>query len=105
MTPGLYHHRDQLRLQQERKRAIVNSQDSSPQQMHAARIDVETLEREIQETNVAIIEDEKFVRDFNGLLNELYISKYKSRHRSLLVTQIEDAQSRVMRELGEKTGS
>lgn len=63
------------------------------------------LEKEIRSLQMAIRENEDFATSMGERLEELAESAHKSRHRSLVITHLEEAQDLLLRELGDKPAS
>lgn len=74
----------------------------SPQERHSKTLRQDEIRREMIQLDAAVFENETFARELQGLLMRLAVSNHKSRHRSLVITGLEDVQSRLLRELGDK---
>ena len=102
MTPGLYQDLEKLQARQRKRREVAADSDAEPHVRHAGKVDAEILTTEILQTTSAILENEEFASQIQGQLNRLSVSAHKSRHRSLVITLLEQAQDRLRRELGNK---
>lgn len=74
----------------------------SPQEQHSKTVRQEEIRREVVKIEAAVLENETMASELTGLLNRANVSSHKSRHRSLVITGLEDVQSRLLRELGDK---
>ncbi len=102
MIIGLYHERHAAETQLAAKRDYLASGEGSPRQLHDAQRVRDELLLQIPKLHEALAENESMACRLQGVLNQLHVSKYKSRHRSLVITGLEDVQSRLLRELGDK---
>lgn len=102
MIHGLQHDLKGLQQLLSRKQAYLDSSEGTPNERHAVQVEVKELEAKIFATMGAILEGGEMVREIQGILNQLHVSKHPSRHRSLVITELENAQSRLLRELGDK---
>jgi hypothetical protein len=102
MNPGLYYYASAKAQTAAAKRAIADDPESAPFIAYAAHEDTVELAREMVELGLHIEEDETAVLRIQELLNFLAASSYKSRLRSLAITDLEQAQDRLRRELGDK---
>lgn len=102
MIKGLYQELADLQAQRRSKQAFVDAKVGSARALHDAAVFVQTADAGVFSLMGAILESEEMAREIQGLLNRLHTAKHQSRHRSLALRHLEDAQSRLMRELGDK---
>ncbi len=100
MTPGLYQERTAVRQAMERHKGSAADTELEPHVRHHAKTNAEMNARKIVELNEAIEENLAAIRQIQGTINALSISKHKTRDRSLVITKLEEAQDRLRRELG-----
>lgn len=100
MIHGLYHELQTAKVSLAGKRDFLASGEGSPRLRHDATRDRDELLVLIPKLEEAISEDEAMVSRLQGVINQAATSKFKSRHRSLVLTGLEDVQSRLLRELG-----
>lgn len=98
---GLYKKIAELVIQLQAKRVIAEDTFAEPRDGFNANEDAVRLEREIAELKSMADEDAAMVATLMLVLEKLENSKHKSRHRSLVITLLEDAESRLLRELGD----
>lgn len=102
MTPGLY----QLLAEKITALRASNARRDAPDVTPVDRdIYVSTgagLENQIRNLQIAIRENEDFATSLGERLEELAESVHQSRNRALVITYLEEAQSRLLRELGDK---
>lgn len=84
------------------RRTIFLDPEAGAGQVHDAEVDIGILSKEIEDLEYEIAEDVKFVGEMQRFVNFLSVTKYKSWHRTLALRHCEDAQSRILRELGDK---
>ena len=102
MIQGLYQlHADKTRELAE-ARAIVADPEAGAGERHDAEFKVGQLTKELVDLEYQIHEDIKFIGEQQKFINFLTVTKYKSAHRTLALRHCEDAQSRILRELGDK---
>lgn len=102
MIKGLYQlHADKTRELAE-ARAIVADPEAGAGERHDAEFNAGQLTRELVDLEYQIHEDIKFVGEQQKFINFLTTTKFKSAHRTLALRHCEDAQSRILRELGDK---
>lgn len=102
MINGLYHELHEKNAQLSRFRAVAEDPATSSVHAHDANFHAERLAKELVDLEFQIHEDIKFVGEQQKFINFLITSKYKSAHRTLALRHVEDAQSRILRELGDK---
>jgi len=102
MIIGLHQKLEDLQTQRKRRQAFADAGIGSARELHDAAVFVKTAEGEIFALKAAILEGGEMVREIQGVLNQLHVSKHQSRHRSLATTALENAQSRLLREIGDK---
>lgn len=101
MIHGLYHLLAEKTAKRADGEARLADPEISPNERHSLEWTAEDLDREIARIGEAIAEDEGLAVCLLGLLNRIKVSAHDSRHRSLAFTHLEDAHSRILRELGE----
>lgn len=102
MIQGLHYDLCSMQEQTALKLEVANDTFAAPITADNANDDAIRLQREIEKTKAAIAEDESIIEDLQTLITRLEKSLYKTRHRSLLITHLENAQDRLRRELGDK---
>ena len=81
-------------------RTLEQTQKAAPQDRHAAKVDAGILQNVLGNLEVMITENMRMIAEIQGVLDSLGVSKRQSRHRSLVITHLEQAQDRLRRELG-----
>ena len=76
----------------------------SANERHSLEWTAEDLDREIVRISAAIREDAALGAAITDILYRLSLSPHDSRHRTLAFTHLEDAHSRLLRELGDVPG-
>lgn len=75
----------------------------SPQEEHSLNWELQDLDRAAAKLMNAIGEVERMVRDIGGMIVLMTNAPHNSAHWTLAIRHLEDAQSRLLRELGDKT--
>lgn len=100
MSPGLYQTLAEGNLRLKKLRKMQADTEASPLECDRARTDADNLQRDLVGVEKAISENLSLASRIQGLLNELHVSKHKTRDRSIVQTHLEEAQDRLRRELG-----
>lgn len=101
MISGLHHQLAQTRQQLVAASDRANHPNAEPRDTHAAQAHADVLGREIADLQHHIEGDLKLCDEIQQLINFLNASKAKTAHRTLALRHLEDAQSRLLRELGQ----
>lgn len=102
MIPGIY---SQIKSKQEardRRAAAALHAADGPRVCHDHEVAADVLGGQIATLKSHAEENERMIGNLQGLLMELAASGHQSAHRTLALRHLEDAQSRLMRELGER---
>lgn len=102
MIQGLYYQLATKNLLLAKARAIIADPEAGAGQVHDAEVNAGILSRELVDLEYQIHEDIKFVGEQQKFINFLTATKYKTANRMLALRHCEDAQSRILRELGDK---
>ena len=76
----------------------------SPADLHDATAITERLEKEIDQLAESIVAEEFLIIDIGHMIDRLEKTNFKTAHRTLALRHLEDAQSSLIRELGDKPG-
>lgn len=99
---GLYQNLARMRAILAGKRVTAAAVDSDPRIAHDVSVEVLRMAREEKELMTQIQEDVEFMAGIQGLINRITVSPHGSANRTLAIRHLEDAQSRLQRELGDK---
>lgn len=100
---GLYHDLVMLRTQLASKRVTAAAVDSDPHIAHDSGVSVIRMESEEREMVNYIAGAERYVAEIQGMMNRMLAGGVaRTPHRTLVIRHLEDAQSRLLRELGDK---
>jgi hypothetical protein len=99
---GLYHDLMMLRTLLASKRVTAAAVDSDPRIAHDAGVSVIRMAGDEKALTEQILEDVTWIANLQGMINRMTVSKHGSAQRTLALRHLEDAQSRLLRELGEK---
>jgi hypothetical protein len=102
MAPGLHHQLADMKRQAAEKRAIADDPASAPFIGYSAHEDAMRLGREMADLGIAIEDTALAIHRIQEHMDFLHASPHKSRLRSLALTDLEQAQDRLRRELGDK---
>lgn len=102
---GLHHQLAEMKRQAEAKRLIADDPESAAFIGYSAHEDSLQLARDMIPLGIAIDENLSLILHLEEALQGLADSPHNSRHRSLVITLLEQAQDRLRRELGDKPGS
>ena len=102
MIKGLYHLHAEKTRELAEARAIVADPEAGAGERHDAVFNAGQLSAERVDLEYQISEDVVFIGEQQKFINFLTVTKYKSAHRTLALRHCEDAQSRILRELGDK---
>jgi hypothetical protein len=80
-------------------RARERNPRTDPRTAHEAGVSADQLDREIVELELAIAGNEKLISAIQQEINFLLASPYKSASRMIALRHLEDAQSRLIREI------
>lgn len=100
MTPGLYQEIATLLARRRQMDATAANPGVEPSVQHSARSESAISARKMKSAMEAAMENRLLMVKIQGILNELTDSPHTSRHRSLVITKLEEAQDRLVRELG-----
>jgi len=103
MIQGLHHKLAAKIGQRESANARLADPDISANEKHSLEWTAGDLEREIERLAEHIGQDEDMAKAIGQFINFLQESAHESRHRSLCITHLEQAQDRLRRELGDST--
>lgn len=98
MIIGHYHHLQRLNARIHAVQPVA----MEPRVAHIETVSRDQLRLERDNMAEAILEDEEWISELQGLLNRITCSPHGSAHRQLAIRHLEDAQSRLLRELGDK---
>lgn len=102
MNPGLHYHLYAKRQLLVKAEATSLDPDSGAAATHNAVVSSAILSREIADLEEQIGQDVDMEEAIGQFINFLQASKHKTRLRSLTLTDLEQAQDRLRRELGDK---
>jgi hypothetical protein len=100
MNPGLYQKIETLLARRRQQDATAKNPGAEPYVRHTAEMNAENAGREMKMAMEATLENRLIIAKIDDILNQLTASPHTSRHRSLVVTKLEEAQDRLRRELG-----
>jgi uncharacterized protein (UPF0276 family) len=100
MISGLYKEIETLLARRRQMDATAANPGMEPSVQHSARLESALSARKMKSTMEAALENRLLIVKLQGILNDLTDSPHTSRHRSLVVTKLEEAQDRLRRELG-----
>ena len=100
MTPGLYQRIENLLTRRRQQEATAGNPGAEPQVRHLAGVYAATASKQMQESMEAAMENRVLISKIQDLIDHLGSSPHTSRHRSLVITKLEEAQDRLLRELG-----
>ena len=103
MIQGLYQKLADKIAQRESARERLADPDTSANEKHSLQWTAGDLDREIERLVEHIGQDEDMAKAIGQFINFLQESAHDSRHRSLVITHLEQAQDRLRRELGDNT--
>lgn len=103
MEHGLYHQLAEKRVCLASDLRLSRSATTEPRDAHCAGVNAGMLEREIEDLENQILADQRLCGEIQHAINFLTASKTKTRQRALALAELENAQSRLLRELGEKS--
>lgn len=86
----------------EATRLIASADDVTAHSRHAAAEDLPRLSRQFVALETAIAENQEAAADIGAWIERLETADHKSRHRALVVGKLEEAQDRLLRELGDE---
>jgi len=102
MIHGLYHQRAEKVLRARAKRLLATDLTALPAERHAAETDADSLVRELARISGEIADVETWLSDLAPLIRKLRIRNIGYRNATLALQHLEDAESRLIRELGDK---
>lgn len=102
MIQGLHHELATKIARQDAANARLTDPDISANEKHSLNWTAGDLEREIDRIEEQIGQDEDMANAIGQFINFLNESNHKSRLRSLAIADLEQAQDRLRRELGDK---
>lgn len=100
MMPGLYQEIENLLGRKRLKEAVAANMGAEPPVRHTAAYESAAATRSMKAAMEAAMENRLLVVKIQGILDELNDSNHSSRHRALVITALESAQDRLLRELG-----
>ena len=103
MITGLYKQHTAAILRAREKRLAAGDPAALPRDRHEAEVDADRLTRERADLGTMILQSQSLINDIENVLTALASFK-GSRLRSLAITDLEQAQDRLLRELGDKPG-
>ena len=101
MIKGLHHRKELLSRDLLTLRARARRPETDPRTAHEAGVAADGVERELHQVTATIASDVELVGEIQQQINYLSESSFKSAHRTLALRHLEDAQSRLLRELGD----
>lgn len=102
MTPGLYKLKSDKLAVSTALRMAARRGGQSPQDSHASEVRATQMDDEINLLGERIAADEVMIGQLAVMICNLSDPKLATTHRTLALRHLEDAQSRLLRELGSK---
>jgi hypothetical protein len=99
MIAGLYHNLQ--RLQARMAAGAHAGACVDPKDAHVEAVAREKVREERDAVAQAILEDEHYLVELRRVISAMQLSEHGSANRQLVIRHLEDAESRILRELGD----